>query len=364
MYRPIIMFVALTATIALAQAQDADGKTGNTPCHPCLGTGTCAPVDPLQSGADHSCQRHANHNHRRLELAGSNFSEVSFGNADLRGTRFYDCLFEHASLYFADLSFGAMIGCQADSMVFADAMATNVDFSMSSLRYGYYVRTDFSDSVLIADFSCSNMSNADFTGAVFSVDSDMADFSNANLTDAVGLMDTVGIARYSPCTDFSGTGFDPVHAGWVLTIGAEIGERYCSPAVPNSTGNSAFITVVGCTDVDSNSFALIASCLPNYKFGCFLVSDGQAFIPHAGWSLGNLCLGETIGSFTSNVRHTGVIGEIGMEVNLDSLPFPLRGGVLPGQTWNYQAWFRDVIWPEINPLATTNFTDAVSVTFK
>ena len=36
---------------------------------------------------------------------------------------------------------------------------------------------------------------------------------------------------------------------------------------------------------------------------------------------------------------------------------PLIGAVVPGQTWNYQAWFRDAG-------STSNFTDAVSVTFE
>ena len=33
--------------------------------------------------------------------------------------------------------------------------------------------------------------------------------------------------------------------------------------------------------------------------------------------------------------------------------------VLPGDTWNFQAWFRDM-----NPGPTSNFTDGVAVTFR
>ena len=32
---------------------------------------------------------------------------------------------------------------------------------------------------------------------------------------------------------------------------------------------------------------------------------------------------------------------------------------IPGQTWNFQAWYRDA-----NPTVTSNFTDAVGITFQ
>ena len=40
------------------------------------------------------------------------------------------------------------------------------------------------------------------------------------------------------------------------------------------------------------------------------------------------------------------------------MPPPAQQVVLPGEVWNFQAWFRDN-----DPRATSNFTDAVSVVF-
>ena len=43
-----------------------------------------------------------------------------------------------------------------------------------------------------------------------------ADLSNAILANAVGLSSSSGAALYDINTDFTGTGFDPVAAGWTL----------------------------------------------------------------------------------------------------------------------------------------------------
>ncbi|MFT7679775.1 MAG: hypothetical protein ACI8QC_003780, partial [Planctomycetota bacterium] len=47
--------------------------------------------------------------------------------------------------------------------------------------------------------------------------------------------------------------------------------------------------------------------------------------------------------------------------DLTALPAPFGGPimVMPGDTWNFTAWFRDA-----NPINTSNFTDAVEITFQ
>ena len=49
-----------------------------------------------------------------------------------------------------------------------------------------------------------------------------------------------------------------------------------------------------------------------------------------------------------------------LSIDLTNIPSPLGSvSVTPGSTWNFQAWHRDS-----TPLgASSNFTDAVSVTF-
>ena len=84
----------------------------------------------------------------------------------------------------------------------------------------------------------------------------------------------------------------------------------------------------------------------------------------AGGSQGNLCLGGNIGRFVGpgQVMDSGASGSFAMTVNLNAMPAPTLSGtvaVQPGDTWNFQAWHRD----SVGGMATSNFTDAVSVTF-
>jgi hypothetical protein len=49
-----------------------------------------------------------------------------------------------------------------------------------------------------------------------------------------------------------------------------------------------------------------------------------------------------------------------MAIDLLSMPTPTGfAPALPGETWNFQAWYRDS-----NPEPTSNFTGAVGVTFR
>lgn len=366
MYHLLLRLAALAGTSLFALAQgpvdrgndSAQGKD----CFPCTASGSCAAVEPLVSGGDHACENHAHHNHIREILAAVDFSYTSFGKADLRGSEFYACTMQRASFYGADLSLGKLIGCDADYLVLAGARAAGADFSGSSLRNGYHVGADLTGAIAIAEFTSSDLSHVDFTGATLSLGSALADFSNANLSDAIGLADTLGVARYSACTNFSGTDFDPVAAGWILVAGAEIGERYCTPAVPNSTGNAAEIVARGCLDVASNSLELTARYLPTEELGVFLCSlaPGQARAPG---SQGALCLSGEIGAYSGHVQSTGLSGVLKLHVDLDEIPSGMRTGVASGDTWYYQALFRDWATEGGNSTRTSNLSDAVAVTF-
>ena len=96
---------------------------------------------------------------------------------------------------------------------------------------------------------------------------------------------------------------------------------------------------------------------PN-QFGYFVNSMTQGFVIPPG-SQGNLCLGGAIGRHTSNVMTTGTLGEFSLQLDLNAIPTP--GGdvaITAGQTWYWQAWFRDN-----NPSPTNNFTDGICITF-
>jgi FG-GAP repeat len=137
-----------------------------------------------------------------------------------------------------------------------------------------------------------------------------------------------------------------------------LGTSYCGPAVANSSGASARIEGYGSTTVSDNNLVLRALDVPTDQFGLFLTSATQAFVNGPGGSQGNLCLGGSIGRFTDDIRSSGDLGQLYLEVDLGALPTVPPHAVLPGETWNFQAWFRDA-----NPNLTSNFSDGLSITF-
>ncbi|MCP3915856.1 MAG: hypothetical protein GY711_09890 [bacterium] len=141
-------------------------------------------------------------------------------------------------------------------------------------------------------------------------------------------------------------------------LSADIGTNYCGPAVPNSSGASAVMSASGSVLVTDNNLRIAASGLPLNQFGYFLTSMGEAVIVNPGGSAGNLCLGgATIARFSGDVRFTGDTGGFEIDVDLLELPMSPHYPVAPGETWNFQAWFRDLG-------NTSNFTDAVRVAFE
>jgi len=190
---------------------------------------------------------------------------------------------------------------------------------------------------------------------------------------AVGADQTIWVASRNETVlhnlDQAGTwlgSFDRSPAGEVifLTIavsrGEDIGTNYCGPANFNSTGQSAVISAFGSDVASQNQLTLTASQLPTGKFGYFLNSDVQGFVPFPGGSQGNLCLGGGIGRHAKQIANSGAAGELVIDVDLTALPRP--GGthsVVAGETWNFQCWFRDNVGGP-----TSNFTDAVSVLFQ
>ncbi|MGK0483409.1 MAG: hypothetical protein ACJAQ3_003392, partial [Planctomycetota bacterium] len=137
--------------------------------------------------------------------------------------------------------------------------------------------------------------------------------------------------------------------------------RYCAPAMANSTTLSASVSAIGSNAVSANDLTLAAGQIPQWSFGFFLTSQTQDFVPLVGGSQGHLCLGGAIGRFrgAGQVMNSGTAGSFSLTVSLTSFPQPTGSiTVQPGETWSFQAWYRDA-----NPTSTSNLTDALSVTF-
>ncbi|MEZ5976521.1 MAG: hypothetical protein R3E96_17255 [Planctomycetota bacterium] len=146
--------------------------------------------------------------------------------------------------------------------------------------------------------------------------------------------------------------------------GSTIGTRYCSPAVPNTTGESGRMRVEGSRYLAIGQLDMHAMRLPEGEFGYFLASRTQGLVTAPGGSQGNLCLSGAIARF----NRPGEIflvsaGQARVEVDMNDMPVPPSWGVpiLAGETGNFQCWHRDFL-PGIG--STSNFTDAVSVNFE
>lgn len=143
-----------------------------------------------------------------------------------------------------------------------------------------------------------------------------------------------------------------------------IGVGGCGPAVPNSSGASAVIDANGSLLVAANDVRVRASQLPFGSVGFFLASRSFATVFPVPGSEGRLCLGSPIGRFVGpgEVRMAGSERQMVLRVDLTRIPTPTGPqGALVGETWGFQAWFRDV---SLGGAATSNFTDAVALTLQ
>ncbi len=173
-------------------------------------------------------------------------------------------------------------------------------------------------------------------------------------------------ARDEVLTDINGQSYTQRQIGGGVQItkyvpGTIVGASYCGPAAQNSTGQSATIDAVGSAAAAAENLTLRIANLPGNSFAMLLNSQTQGSLPMLGGGQGTLCLGGSIGRFTepAQIRRTRADGTSSLRIDTTAIPNGLgTRPAIAGQTWNFQGWFRDV-----NPVVTSNLTDAVSVTF-
>lgn len=139
------------------------------------------------------------------------------------------------------------------------------------------------------------------------------------------------------------------------------GTNYCM-ANANSTGGTASMSAVGSTAVANNNMAITATGLPTAAFGFFIVSQTQGFVTNPGGSSGNLCLSGAIGRYVGpgQIMNSGTSGTIGLTLDLTNTPQPNGAvSIIPGQSWSYQAWFRDSSMTG----PTSNFSDGLQIDY-
>ena len=121
--------------------------------------------------------------------------------------------------------------------------------------------------------------------------------------------------------------------------------------------STACAAASGSAAIGENDLTFLAAPLPANQFGYLLMSDVQADIPGFGGGQGTLCLGGSILRLVDLTQSTGGGDFLLLKIDLDGLP---QGEVVwPGETWNFQAWYRDS-----NPGPTSNTTSALALIFE
>ncbi|MDF1837906.1 MAG: hypothetical protein P1V35_08560 [Planctomycetota bacterium] len=143
----------------------------------------------------------------------------------------------------------------------------------------------------------------------------------------------------------------------------DVGVHYCDPAVANSTGLPGEMSAIGSPFVSDNQITLQASQLPAFQFGIFITSQTQGLILNPGGSLGNLCFGGPLGRYNQGGQIFGTSAGGTGELAIDLTQTPQPSGfvsVLAGESWNYQAWYRDSVGGQ----SESNFTNGIEITFQ
>jgi hypothetical protein len=136
----------------------------------------------------------------------------------------------NANLYNADLNFADLGSANLTGAILTDANLFNAILTNADLRNADLINA----ALILADMGSANLTSANLSGADLSyatltnadltfADLNFADLGSANLTSAI-LANAVGLGAavsnsntlYNANTDFTGTGFDPVAAGWTL----------------------------------------------------------------------------------------------------------------------------------------------------
>ena len=131
---------------------------------------------------------------------------------------------------------------------------------------------------------------------------------------------------------------------------------YCS-SVPNSSGAAGTIQASGSQSIFDGNLTLDAANLPPLSLGYFIFSETQGFSTGLGGGQGNLCVGPNVGRYLTQFGSTGFFGTLNLVVDTSAI-ITASGPVaaLPGDTYNFQCWFRSG--------ASFDLSDGLSLSFQ
>lgn len=149
--------------------------------------------------------------------------------------------------------------------------------------------------------------------------------------------DTGQVHRVRAAIQLSGL-FDACAEYDLLVLGTTtpglLGDQFC-PSEQNSLFTRVLTLAEGSTSLSAQDLSLVAQPLPTNSNGFFLYSRTQA--PPTPVSGGLLCLGSPIvrlNGFVFNSTNTGLAT---LQLPYGALPVPIA----PGETWNFQYWYRN-----------------------
>ena len=127
---------------------------------------------------------------------------------------------------------------------------------------------------------------------------------------------------------------------------------YCTAAENSVSLGGSPIGWSGTTSVAADDLVLTADALPTGQFGIFYYGPNQLSIPFGN---GFRCVGGGVHRLPPQPT-TG--GSVSFELDIANPP-SLNGRIDPGETWNFQFWYRD----PGDGGANFNFTDGLEATF-
>jgi len=140
--------------------------------------------------------------------------------------------------------------------------------------------------------------------------------------------------------------------------------KFCTVA-SGSTLNTATLDPSGCDMTSSIDMMMMGG--PMNQFTYLMIGSGNSIVDGALFGAsGDLCLtGGTIGRYNKDAGKTNMMGMFMTDISNTATGGPNFGipnsggsGILAGQTWNFQYWFRNMGG------MPSGFSEAVSITFK
>ena len=143
-----------------------------------------------------------------------------------------------------------------------------------------------------------------------------------------------------------------------MVCGASLGDAYCQ-ANPNSTGEAGELVAVGSDEIAVGDLTLLAAAS---------AARPVRLLRHLPRSRTSSRTSRAATATSASARPSGFLdqidtaspaGTLRLDVDLSAIATANGPVGQPGDTWNFQAWHRD-----LNPSATSNLTQGLQITLR